>query len=101
MRELLALQPRFHRREGRRALSFLGHPRFRAAYDFLLLRTEASAEDPAIAAWWTELQSLPQPEQMTRVGSAESGDEGPREGGPVRRGRRRGGRRRRSPAPDA
>ena len=41
MRELLALQPRFQRREGRRALAFLGHPRFRAAYDFLLLRAEA------------------------------------------------------------
>ena len=27
MRELLALQPRFQRREGRRALAFLGHPR--------------------------------------------------------------------------
>ncbi len=101
MRELLALQPRFHRREGRRAVSFLGHPRFRAAYDFLLLRTEAGAEDPAIAAWWTELQSMPQPEQLTRVGSAESGDDAPREGGPVRRRRRRGGRRHRSPAPDA
>ncbi|MDP9198727.1 MAG: polynucleotide adenylyltransferase PcnB [Pseudomonadota bacterium] len=101
MRELLALQPRFHRREGRRALGFLGHPRFRAAYDFLLLRTEAGAEDPAIAAWWTELQSLPQPEQLTRVGTAESGEDAPREGGPVRRRRRRGGRRHRSPAPDA
>jgi poly(A) polymerase len=101
MRELLALQPRFHRREGRRALSFLGHPRFRAAYDFLLLRTEAGAEDPAIAAWWTELQSLPQQEQLVRVGSSEAGDDGPREGGPVRRRRRRGGRRHRSPAPDA
>jgi poly(A) polymerase len=101
MRELLALQPRFHRREGRRALSFLGHPRFRAEYDFLLLRTEAGAEDPAIAAWWTELQSLPQQEQLVRVGSSEAGDDGPREGGPVRRRRRRGGRRHRSPAPDA
>jgi poly(A) polymerase len=101
MRELLALQPRFHRREGRRALSFLGHPRFRAAYDFLLLRTEAGAEDPAIAAWWTELQSLPQQEQLVRVGSSEAGDVGPREGGPVCRRRRRGGRRHRSPAPDA
>ncbi len=101
MRELLALQPRFHRREGRRALSFLSHPRFRAAYDFLLLRAESGGEDPAIAAWWTELQALPQADQLQRVGSAESGDQGPSEGGPTRRRRRRGGRRHRSPAPDA
>jgi poly(A) polymerase len=98
MRELLALQPRFHRREGRRALAFIGHPRFRAAYDFLMLRVEAGAEDPAIAQWWTELQALPQAEQLQRVG-AEPGGQGPREGGPRRR-RRRGGRRHRSPAPD-
>ena len=67
MRELLALQPRFHRREGRRALGFLAHPRFRAAYDFLVLRAEAGAEDPAIARWWTEIQSLPPDKQRERV----------------------------------
>ncbi len=115
MRELLALQPRFHRREGRRALSFIGHPRFRAAYDFLLLRAEAGAEDPAIAAWWTEIQAVPQAEQLARVGGEGSGggegggsgdgggggESGPPDGaGPRRRRRRRGGRGRRPPAPE-
>ena len=38
MRELLMLQPRFNRRSGVKSLSMLQHPRFRAAYDFLLLR---------------------------------------------------------------
>ena len=94
MREMLALQPRFHRREGRRALAFIGHPRFRAAYDFLVLRAESGGEDPAIAKWWTELQELPQEEQHKRVGAddAQSG----RPAGAGRR-RRRGGRRRRAP----
>jgi poly(A) polymerase len=96
MRELLALQPRFHRREGRRAVAFLQHPRFRAAYDFLLLRAEAGGEDPAIAQWWTELQALPPAEQSQRAG-AQSGEGAPREGGPGRRRRRRGGRRHRAP----
>jgi poly(A) polymerase len=95
MRELLALQPRFHRREGRRAVAFLQHPRFRAAYDFLVLRAEAGGEDPAIAQWWTELQALPPAEQLQRAG-AESGEGAPRDGGPRRR-RRRGGRRHRAP----
>ena len=36
MRELLMLQPRFNRRSGVKSLSLLQHPRFRAAYDFLL-----------------------------------------------------------------
>jgi poly(A) polymerase len=93
MRELLALQPRFHRRDGRRALGFLAHPRFRAAYDFLLLRAEAGAEDPEIARWWTEIQSLPPEQQRERVGA----DGGGQEGGPRRRRRRRGGRRRATP----
>ncbi|MGQ0384175.1 MAG: polynucleotide adenylyltransferase PcnB [Gammaproteobacteria bacterium] len=96
MRELLALQPRFHRREGRRALAFLQHPRFRAAYDFLVLRAEAGGEDPAIAAWWTEIQALSPDQQLLRAGT-EAGAE-PGEGGPRRRRRRRGGRRHRAPA---
>jgi len=94
MRELLALQPRFHRREGRRALGFLAHPRFRAAYDFLLLRAEAGAENPEIARWWTEIQSLPPEQQRERVGA--DGGGGP-ESGPRRRRRRRGGRHRATP----
>ncbi len=94
MRELLALQPRFHRRDGRRALAFLGHPRFRAAYDFLLLRAEAGGEDPALAHWWTELQTLAPDEQLRRVGS-DAGEAEPVEGAAPRRRRRRGGRRRR------
>ena len=99
MRELLALQPRFHRREGRRALGFLGHPRFRAAYDFFVLRAEAGGEDPAIARWWTEIQELPPEQQRERVGSAGGeGGSGP-ESGPRRRRRRRGGRGRASPPP--
>jgi poly(A) polymerase len=94
MRELLALQPRFHRRDGRRALGFLAHPRFRAAYDFLLLRAEAGAEDPEIARWWTEIQLLSPEQQRERV-NADGG--GGSESGPRRRRRRRGGRRRATP----
>ena len=45
MREIVALQPRFERREGRRALRLLDHPRFRAAYDFMVLRAAAGELD--------------------------------------------------------
>ena len=90
MRELLALQPRFHRREGRRVLGFLAHPRFRAAYDFLLLRAQAGAEDPAIARWWTEFLALTPEQQRERAGT--EGPSGDEPGPPRRRRRRRGGR---------
>jgi poly(A) polymerase len=95
MRDLLALQPRFHRREGRRVLGFLAHPRFRAAYDFLLLRAQSGGEDPAIARWWTELLALTPEQQRERVGT--EGGSGDEPGPPRRRRRRRGGRRNASP----
>jgi poly(A) polymerase len=95
MREILALQPRFHRREGRRAMAFISHPRFRAAYDFLVLRAEAGGEDPTVAQWWTEIQELPAEEQQKRVG-ADAGHTG-QPAGAGRGRRRRGGRRRGAP----
>jgi hypothetical protein len=46
MREIWALQPRLERRQGRRPMTLIAHPRFRAAYDFLLLRAEAGEVEP-------------------------------------------------------
>jgi len=67
MRELLMLQPRFSRRSGVKSLSLLQHPRFRAAYDFLLLRAEVGVADPELAQWWTDVQLLPQEERVALV----------------------------------
>ncbi len=67
MRELLMLQPRFNRRSGVKALSLMQHPRFRAAYDFLLLRAEVGVADPELAEWWTRIQVLPQEERVALV----------------------------------
>ena len=81
MRELWSLQHRFEQRSGRRPPRLLSHPRFRAAYDFLLLRAESGEVDPELAQWWTEYQAASGAEQgkMTQ--------QGPR--GDVRRRRRR------------
>ena len=94
LRELLMLQPRFDRRDGRRALALLHHPRFRAAYDFLLLRAEAGLVPAELASWWTEIQTLGADERLERV--AQLAPTAPTEGedGEPRRRRRR--RRRRS-----
>src|SRR6202030_888773 len=67
MRELLMLQPRFGRRSGIKSLSLLQHPRFRAAYDFLLLRAQVGVADPELAQWWTDVQLLPQEERVALV----------------------------------
>ena len=53
MREIWGLQPRLERRVGRAPWRLLEHPRFRAGYDFLLLRAAAGEIDPSLADWWT------------------------------------------------
>lgn len=53
MKEIWAMQPRFEQRSGKRPYALLTHPRYRAGYDFLLLRC-ASGELPAdLGTWWT------------------------------------------------
>jgi len=56
MREIWELQERLPRRHGQRAARLVTHPRFRAAYDFLLLREEAGEIPPGLGQWWTDYQ---------------------------------------------
>ncbi|MCG7876757.1 MAG: polynucleotide adenylyltransferase PcnB [Candidatus Thiodiazotropha taylori] len=83
MRDIWQLQPRFEQRQGKRPYRFLSHPRFRAAYDFLLLRAEAGEVELELSNWWTEFQraNSQQKQSMTEQG---------------RRGRRRHRKRRSS-----
>ena len=69
MQDIILMQPRFERRAGRRAARFLEHPRFRAAYDFLLLRAASGEVDPEVAAWWTRLQEMQPAERLAEVES--------------------------------
>jgi len=82
MHEIWSLQHRFDARRGKRPHRLLTHPRFRAAYDFLLLRAEAGEVESTLTDWWTRFQTVGAEERghMTREGT-----ERPRR-------RRRGGR---------
>jgi poly(A) polymerase len=97
MRELLMLQPRFNRRSGIKSLSLMQHPRFRAAFDFLLLRAQCGVADPELAQWWTDIQLMPQEERVTLVQARPPEPAGAEGGSTVaapgrrRRRRRRGG----------
>ncbi|MGB6137493.1 MAG: poly(A) polymerase, partial [Shewanella sp.] len=52
-KDIWQLQLRLERSQGTRAFKLLENPKFRAAYDLLLLRGEAEAGNTAkIAAWW-------------------------------------------------
>ncbi|MFC5459507.1 polynucleotide adenylyltransferase PcnB [Massilia niabensis] len=53
MRDIWAMQPRFERRTGRAPYKLLENPRFRAGYDFLLLRCASGELDMEIGEWWT------------------------------------------------
>lgn len=59
VKEIWSLQLRLQRRQGRRCLQLLTHPKFRAAYDFLLLRSSVEGGPLLeIAQWWTSLQEV-------------------------------------------
>lgn len=100
VREMFALQPRLEHPRGRRALRVLEHPRFRAAYDLLLLRAQHGLASEEMAQWWTRLQEVSSEErgqmadaitgQSQRLdGPPRSGGGGSGSGGGRRRRRRR------------
>jgi poly(A) polymerase len=55
-RDMWSLQVRLKNIRGKRPLKLLVHQRFRAAYDFLLLRAEAGEDIQELASWWTAFQ---------------------------------------------
>lgn len=63
MREVWNIQPKFNARIGSKPSRLIGHPRFRAGYDFLLLRAETGGVDPELAEWWTRYQDASENEQ--------------------------------------
>ena len=68
MREMLSMQPRFDNRRGKRALKLLEHPRFRAAYDFMMLRAESGEVDEETAQFWTDVQRQGAEERLAHFG---------------------------------
>jgi len=73
MREIWSLQNRLERYSGKRARRLLGHPRFRAAYDFYCLRADVGNADPAVARFWTEQQDDAPASAAAEPGGSESG----------------------------
>jgi poly(A) polymerase len=54
IKDIWALQPRFEQRSGKRPYGVLEQPRFKAGYDFLLLRAESGEIESEVSTWWTE-----------------------------------------------
>ncbi|MGD8570956.1 MAG: polynucleotide adenylyltransferase PcnB [Gammaproteobacteria bacterium] len=80
-REIWSLQPRLPNRSGKRGYRLLALPRFRAGYDFMLLRAQTcEPELQPLCDWWTEFQDA---DDQTRSAMLKK----------VQPPRRRGGRR--------
>jgi poly(A) polymerase len=63
MEEIWSLQPRFEQIHRKRVFRLMSHPRFRAAFDFLLLRAHESERMRELGEWWAHAQQLP-PEML-------------------------------------
>ena len=73
MREIWEFQLRLEKQTGRRTAELVDQRRFRAAYDFLLLREQAGEETGGLGEWWTEFQTLPLEQRLEQAGSGGSG----------------------------
>ncbi|WP_454256097.1 polynucleotide adenylyltransferase PcnB [Pseudomonas sp. Marseille-Q8238] len=100
IREIWDMQERLPRRSGKRADLLLENPRFRAGYDFLLLREDAGEQTDGLGDWWTDYQDASDSERRSMIrelsSKAEEGTDGP-----ARKRRRSGGRRKRGPRSDS
>tara|TARA_R110000772_G_scaffold16138_8_gene46163 strand:- start:3124 stop:4404 length:1281 start_codon:yes stop_codon:yes gene_type:complete len=88
VREIWQLQQRLPKRYGRRAFQMLEHPKFRAAYDFLLIRGQIEGgELLTLAQWWTDFQNVDPEERQGMLQVLREKEGG---GAPKRRSRYRG-----------
>ncbi len=99
VRDMFALQPQLERPRSRRVLRLIDQPRFRAAYDLLLLRAKVGMASQELADWWSALQEADPEARMEMAlaleaargqrGGAGAGGAGEDEDGRPRRRRRR------------
>ncbi|GJL84156.1 MAG: poly(A) polymerase I [marine bacterium B5-7] len=61
VREILEIEHRLAERRSRSIHGLLENRRFRAAYDFMLLRNAVGERDDELVKWWTDIQDAPEP----------------------------------------
>ncbi len=85
MHDLWLMQARLERRTGKNPFNVIQHPRYRAAYDFLLLRSHTGHVPEALPQWWDAFVQASDEERRRMV--AEAQDEARQTGDLARRGR--------------
>jgi poly(A) polymerase len=75
IRDIWMLQQRLPKRFGKRAFQILSHPKFRAGYDFLVMRGEIEGGDlMELGQWWTAFQHASTPVQKNMLNDLKSGN---------------------------
>ncbi|WP_324733284.1 polynucleotide adenylyltransferase PcnB [Pseudomonas paeninsulae] len=97
IREIWDMQERLPRRSGKRSDLLLENPRFRAGYDFLLLRESAGEQTGGLGEWWTVYQDASDSERRGMIRDLSSQDDS---SGAPRKRRRSGSKRKRAPGAD-
>lgn len=77
-REIWDMQERLPRRAGKRADTLLAHPRFRAGYDFLLLRESSGEDTQGLGNWWSEYQDASDSQRREMISNLSSKSGAPR-----------------------
>lgn len=77
IRDIWVLQQRLPKRFGRRAYQLLEHPKFRAGYDFLLLRASVEGGKlEELGKWWTDFQDASGDERTNMLGQLKGATKG-------------------------
>ena len=91
MRDIWSMQPRFERRSGKTPYKLLEHERFRAGYDFLLLRCASGEIDIELGEWWTAFYEGDEVEREDLLTSERAAPAGAKKKRPPRRAPRKAG----------
>ena len=74
MKEIWLMQQRFEQRSGQRPFRLLEQQRFRAGYDFLLLRCASGEVDDELGLWWDEFQDASAERRDEMLQPAQAGE---------------------------
>jgi len=77
IKDIWSLQLKLETRLGHQPYKILNHPRFRAAYDFLLLREKAAKDSQGMGDWWTQFQKVNRPGKIELLKALRESRNGP------------------------
>jgi poly(A) polymerase len=74
MKEIWAMQPRLEQRNGRRPFGVLSNDKFRAGFDFLVLRAQSGEAPDELAQWWERFQRVGETERQAMLLEPQPGE---------------------------